>query len=968
MVCKSVRQKNGKENHKNSSQRAIIGILCLCVVFCAHYPPLFGQTEFRSSQGETVRFPASVINSQMIRRGQGLDVAYSTNFGTTSDLDEDLWPDGWTQFFGEGFPRYGQARIAARRTPFGSGCLQIPVQRGGVTLFSPRVEISHGLTYVGNAQVFSRGLQHDRVFISLSLLDSDGRILKTTVSEFVVNTEGWIPLATAPITADHPAAHSVSVGLHVVPLVRQDLAGLVEFGQIDITQQPTIQFDRKSPWQLYTRADEIEISGRITASSASWYGAKLEIRDARGQVLDSRPLAERGRENDGNADSGDEWSTGNVGQYGFRWQPEITEPGYYTVILSLPMPGIDPYTLEPKGASQSISFALLEPCGTIVNGDFGWSLPGDTTIDQCRELVPLLEAAAISRLKFPAWLSETSPESTWQQYTLFCEWLAARRIRAVGVLATPPAELLAAWQRRMNIVRNDVPIPQLQKAPTANAVNVPATNAAETNGSQGSRPTLDIGFAGNIFLLPSEHWLPSIEATVFRLGMVVPDWQLGRDDDRSLMGFEGLESLLGEMDSRFQRQGLDASFGLPWDWVYPFPQFPPENNEQTYRGFLSLDNEWPLTVDDLAYYLDAADGNGVARHVMLDLIDRRRYPLDGRVIDLVRRMIAVKEHGAEAVFLARPFDPDFGLFDPVGEPRELFLPWRTTALMISGKLPVGGFSMPRGSENHLFRGAGGTVMALWNETPCDEVLFLGKDSMIVDVWGRKIRPTSENHRQTIPVGPVPIFVTNLYHDVAMIRQNFRLENADIPSRYGAPIPNRLYFMNTSGDAMDGQLTIVPPDGVTVDPDVISVHLMAGETAEQALTFRLNARAVSGEQMLRVDVQTGLTDARLFSIFQPINIGGGDVSIDLSTRLNRNGELEVHQAFLNDGQTPVNFTCTLYIPNRPLQKMQVQKQGFGRADYTYTIPNGRSLIGKTLRVVGKEIGSQRVLKYELKASP
>jgi hypothetical protein len=156
--------------------------------------------------------------------------------------------------------------------------------------------------------------------------------------------------------------------------------------------------------------------------------------------------------------------------------------------------------------------------------------------------------------------------------------------------------------------------------------------------------------------------------------------------------------------------------------------------------------------------------------------------------------------------------------------------------------------------------------------------------------------------------------------------------------------------------------------VTVEPPAISLNLMSGETSGQPLNFRLSAQALSGEQMLQIDVQAGLPDAPLFSVYQPINIGGGDVSIDLSTRLNRNGELEVYQAFINDGQEPVSFTCMLYIPNRPMQKKPIRNQGFGRYDYTYTIPNGRSLLGKTLRVKATEAGGQRVLKYELTATP
>ena len=900
-----------------------------------------------------LKFPATKIESPFVQRDPLAEIVYRTNFEAAADYDEDLWPDGWTRYFGEGYPRYLQIGITSRRSPFGEACLEIPVQRGAAAAFSPRAEVQQGLTYMGHAHLLSQDLQHNRVFVSLSLLDADGLVLKTTISEPVINTDGWVPLSTLPITVDHPEAHSISLGLHVIPTGRQDLRGLVEIGEVVISEQPTIQFDKSNPLQLYTNPEAITLSGKITASPSSWHGARLEIRNAYGQVIESRPLAERGM--------GNSFGDNSPGQYGFHWNPTITEPGYYEVVLSLPMPGIDPYTLEPKGTSQSTSFALIEPHGMIVGGDFGWSLPADMTIEQCLALQPLLETAGISRLKFPVWLTETSPQSEWRDYTQFCQWLADRSILGIGVLSTPPDELLAVWQRQMHLVRNGVPVPTMRSitAPQS-GTTIPATATPKT--------TLDIDRSGNIFTLPPEMWLPSVESTIFRLGMIVPQWQLGRDGDLSLGGFGGFNALLGEIDTQLHQQGLDASVGLPWDWVYPFPQYMNEKNPQMPQGFLSLENAWPLTVDDLTYYLEATKDSQAKQYVMFDLLDKRRYSLDSRINDLVRRMIAAKEHGADAVFLAQPFDANTGVFDLAGQPGELFLPWRTTASVISGKQPVGSFNMPGGSENRVFRGLSGTVMAVWNETPGEESLFLGKDSVLVDVWGKKSPPKLDSFRHVIPVGPVPVFVTNLHHDVAMIRGNCMLETSNIPSRYGAPIPNTLYFTNTTGEALSGQLTLVPPPGVTVEPKQIRINLIGGETLEQKVAFQLNAQAISGEQNLRADVQTNLQDAPIFGVYLPINIGGGDVSIDLSTRLNRNDELEVQQAFINDGQPLVNFTCTLYIPNRPLQKMQVRQQGFGRTDYTYTIPNGKSLIGKPLRVVTKEINGQRMLKYEITAKP
>ena len=951
---------------------------------CAILPLSFAEDGFLQSRENMLDFPVTRIETPVIARHNASDIIYATNFSSAVDINEDSWPDHWGKHHGPGYPRYIEAQIVPRRTPFGTGSLQIPILRGGTAIFTPQIGTLSGLTYSGNAYVMSQGLQHNHVFVSLSLLDHDGNVLQTSFSETVINTNGWARLTTPSLLAEHPDTYAVAMGVHIVPTSRQDLSGMVEIGQLSISEHPTIQFDSQTPWQLYTFGSKVEINGRIATSSETWSQATLEIRDAYGNIIESRPVAkpehempipganERPFANSGRLPvSSAAWESASDGssaqnlpqlsQYGFQWAPTIEAPGFYSVTLSLPMPGVDPYTLKSRGATQSTSFVVIKPYSVGVGGNFGWSLPVHTNIDDCVALKPLLNVAGISLLKYPLWLDVGTSEATWHDHAQFCEWLVGEHIRGIGVLAEPPQELLAAWQREFQLTRHGMLLPPIAQAQANKGQAVVADDTLPY------KPTLDIGSSGNIFNLPQERWLPSVETTIFRLGMMVPGWQFGGDGDMSLTGFGGLETLLQMLDARLKEHGLDTLIGIPWDWVYPFPQFGDEPRDSTMR-FLSLDNQWPLTADDLAYYLDASSDSNVKRFVQIDLLDKRRYSLEERIIDLVRRLVTAQEHGASAMFLSRPFDENRGVFSPSGKPGELFLPWRTSALMISGRQALGRFDMPGGSENHLFRNAYETSMVVWNPVSTEETLFLGNDCQIVDVWGRENSPESDHQHQKIPVGAVPIFVRNINHDVAMIRQNCRLESSNIPSRYGEPIANKLYFTNTTGEPLSGQLTIVAPPGVDVRPNTILLNLMGGETLERDLALTLSAQATSGPQMLRVQVNSGLRDARVFDTYHPIDIGGGDISIDFSTRLNRSGELEVQQAFINDGQEIADFTCTLYIPNHPLQKMQIRNQGFGRSDYTYTIPNGRSLIGKKLRLVAKDNNSRRILKYEIDIEP
>ncbi|MCL2348930.1 MAG: hypothetical protein FWC50_11820 [Planctomycetaceae bacterium] len=920
------------------------------------------QKTFPGLAGETVTIPMEKIVSPVVARRPENEIVYRTDFGASSDLNEDRWPDNWERFSGPGFPQYQDMQLISRRTLFGTGVFRITIQRGGATVFSPRIKIINGLTYSGKAYVLSSGLEHNRVFMSISLLDASGTILKTAVSEVVVNTEGWFPLTTPPLTADLPNARSVAIGLHVTPTKRQDLQAMVEFGQVLVLEQPTITFEMTNPWQIYTDPNEISIHGNIFAVDPNWDAAKLELKDVYGNVLASKPLMDSGSMENGpypakqfssqqekpeQEISGETSPVKSIaGQYHFQWSPAIPSVGFYTVVVSLPSKEMDTYLLQEMLISTgTFPFVLLKPGQMPDRGMYGWAFSEKMDIDELNRLKPLLMTGGISRLKFPLWLSDQTPEDVWKQYLDFGEWLVDNRIRGVGVLAFPPDNLLVEWQKQLSL-------PQKSSATTPATASVP----------QPARP-LDVSTAVNIFSLPIEMWFPSIEATLYRLGMLIPDWQMSVYNDRSLENHPDLPQMLLAIKSRLEQNGLDASIGFAWDWLQPFPVFP--HSEKKIWGFLALSNDLPLTASDLEYYLDATKTSRLRRDLVLVPLGPQ-YQLDVRIAEMIEKMIVANVHGADGVFIPGPFNPNYSFLDRRGMPGELFLPWRTTALITSGKEGSNGISTPAESTNYVFRDAADTIMVIWNDKPAQETMFFGKNAVVTDVWGNEFPPKIGDFQQTVDVGPLPVFIAHLNDDVMGIRQHCTIEQNRIPSVYGTKIPNKFSLTNTSSLSLGGRLTIVPPRGINIEPQEFPLNLFPGETIEKDFSMVLTPEVVSGAQLLRFDIASDLNDAPNFSVYHHISVGAGDISIDLTTRLNRMGELEVHQAFINDSPNVVNFTCTLYIPDRPLQKMSVRNLGSGRHDYTYTIENGAALLGKTLRVVAREVGGRRVLRYQFKA--
>jgi hypothetical protein len=138
-------------------------------------------------------------------------------------------------------------------------------------------------------------------------------------------------------------------------------------------------------------------------------------------------------------------------------------------------------------------------------------------------------------------------------------------------------------------------------------------------------------------------------------------------------------------------------------------------------------------------------------------------------------------------------------------------------------------------------------------------------------------------------------------------------------------------------------------------------LAAGEPLQQKLTVTFPFTAESGPQPVRVDFQLEGDPPVRFSVYRRIEVGLGDARIELVSRLNDKGQLEVVQEFINESDQRVSFRCELYAPDRR-RMTQIIQLGRGRDVQTYLLPDGASLIGKTLWLRAAEVDGPRVLNY------
>ena len=848
---------------------------------------------------------------------EGAEV-FRCTFDESWDANFDGWPDGWTRRRGPRYPQYLSVQISEKPSSPADRCLEIELDGGAAAAQSPPVAARHLYSYVLEGLLNTEGLEHDRAYLSLVFLDGKRQRLERFDSEKVCQTQGWQKIRLGPVGPGHPETRFATIGLHLEPGTQADLAGVARFDDVRLGRLPRTSLSANSVHHVYTDAEQVTITCEASGFTDDSASVVFCLSDTWGD-----PLAEcerqlkigmdptgEGLPSDGTADE----PPILVGSA--DWSPPLAGPGFYRVRAAIK-------DGESPGLPCELRLAVIRPGHAPEKSEFGWSLPrGDQPL-ALAELSQLVGQAGIRWVKYPLWFDEQDGGERMQKAIRLGERCAMWGIELVGLLSDPPSGLRGRFDD--------------------------------------SQPPC----AAELFTGGPEDWYTSLEAVMTRLATQVRWWQLGRDTDMSFVGYPDLAGKITEVKTALDRIGHDVNVGFGWGWIHELPEAP--EGKASWR-FLALSAEPSLTHEELSEYLPATARPPLRRWVVLEPLSRHRYALDVRITDLVRRMMAAKMHGADGVFIPDPFEDAGGLMGEDGTAGELFLPWRTTALMLGGTEYLGEIQLPEGSQNRTFARDGEAVMVVWNPTPAREVIYLGRDIRQVDLWGRSTVPAKEDHRQVIDVGPQPQFVAGIDEAITRWRQDFALRSNRIPSIFGRPHQNSLKLKNCFDRGVAGRLQLSTPRGWQANPGEVSFRLDSGQGLEQAFDVTLPYNATSGRHKVRVDFEIEADETIRFSVYRHVGVGLGDVYIDVATGLNDQGELEVQQRLVNETDQPVSFRCQLFVPDR--RRLKTDVVGLGRGDdvKTYRLPDGSQLVGKPLWLRAEEMGGPRILSYRFVATP
>ncbi len=892
---------------------------------------------------------------------------FHCEFGRSWDENYDDWPDGWTRRRGPGFPRYVKIHITGeaprRESAAGPRCLRIDLDGSGAVAYSPPIEIGPFYGYVVQSYLRTEGLEHNRAFLSLTLLDADRCRLETYYSQTIGNSQGWKKLRLGPVSPRSENVRQAVIGLHLEPGNRVDMHGTALFDDIYLGRLPRMSLSANSPHHVYCRSDKVEITCRASGFANKNQVVTFLLEDAWGHRL---ARVERLLKTNAVTSSGPKKGPGLIcakhppGRSGklnlvpfsatTTWEPPVAGPGFYRVRAMMKGHEASPHRHE-------LTLAVVQPRRASPDSEFGWTLSHGGKPLPITPLGQLIGQVGISRLKYPLWYDEKPdgaekgtrfnlPErpggcfaqikpgpffgpapDVVEKLIAFGECLDEQGIELVGILNRPPRELRKQYAKSKSLL------------------------------------------AAEIFSPDPEVWYPSLEPVMTRLATRVRYWQLGQDMDTSFVGYLNLSEKLTQVKAELDRIGQGVKLGIGWGWMNELPE---AAGGKGPCGFLALSAEPPLTHKELGTHLDATKGANLQRWVALVALPRGQHPLETRTVDLVRRMMTAKIHGAEGIYFAEPFGTSRGLMNDDGTPGELLLPWRTVALALGGTEYLGSITLPRGSQNHVFARSGSAVMVVWNEKPTEEVIYLGEQVRQVDLWGRGTVPAVREHRQVIEVGPLPSLVAGLNEPIARWRMDFAFTHDRIPSIFGQRHQNGFCLKNhfpprhlESGAV--GRAKLITPDVWKVDPKEVPFQLADGERRKYNFEIMLPYNASSGRHEIRVDFDIKAQKEYRFSVYRRMDVGLGDVRFDIVTQLSDAGELEVRQRMVNKTDKPVSFRCQLFAPDRQRMKTQIIGLKQGSDLKTYRIPKGKELIGKTLWLRAEEMDSPRMFNYRFTAA-
>ena len=191
------------------------------------------------------------------------------------------------------------------------------------------------------------------------------------------------------------------------------------------------------------------------------------------------------------------------------------------------------------------------------------------------------------------------------------------------------------------------------------------------------------------------------------------------------------------------------------------------------------------------------------------------------------------------------------------------------------------------------------------------------------------------------------------------------EKGVIPAEYGGH-PDTIVGRNTWSQGVKGTVSLKIPRGWEATPDSWDIELAAGESFQLPTTINLPLTASLGTADVVISFAITSDRRRTFDVYRSLEVGLGDVIVDVYTKPLPDGQLLIEQYVSNRTQPMdiMNFRCTLSVSGHKSKTAYVIKLGQEKNRKEYKLPNAQSLLGQELWLNLEQIGGRRNLNKRM----
>jgi hypothetical protein len=884
-------------------------------------------------------------------------VRHIWDFSRKDDWDRnDGWPDKWKRDYGPGYPKYVTAEIkphnpmvesASRsldakvykvwkliRSSYPSLRLQelppsiadvtvdrylhIELDGGQLRMESPPIPASRVFKYRFSCSMMTRGLRHDSACAEIVCINENGEEIESFLTPAMSGTNDWTEI-TLDIAKPPIETKQILIRLHVKRSETgvEDIHGAIGFDDLVVAQYPQIQITTDQTRGIYRLGRPVISTARVLGLKSGNSNVRFQLTNSSGQEVASQLVPSQSVTT---MEQLERSTVGDGSDFEARatWKMPILDPGFYRVSAVL--------------ADQKLSSLATETTFAVIDqltdeppsGTFGWTLPEGLEGTEPREAAAWLASLGVAWVKYPCWLHPDDFVGIDRVAKTLTK-LQDAGIETVGMLDQPPEDQIPLYGVRG---RRDLVAAQL-------------FNDVKT-------------------------WQPLLEPVLSRLTLSVGMWQLGCERDDSFLGRPRLRELIEEIAAGLQGFGQTTEVAISWPWLEP--QLPA--NETSWQA-ACRSSQPMLAASELEAALTRQDAqrqeNQPQTWVLLDPIEKSAYSQATRINDLVMRMATVRSHQVQASFVSNPYDQQHGLLRPDGRPSELLLPWRTTSRLIGNLNRVGSLQLRSGAKNIVFAGADRAVLMVWSALPAEELIYLGENVSLVDVWGKAthlpLEKVGNQTAQRLEIGPTPIFIIGADPELLAFRMSVVVSPKQLDSLLGRKQELTVEFTNPTSESLIGKLRVLKPSTWQFDDPTREWEVLARKSMRAEFDMVLSNSAKVGEYEIPVQFTLETIPPKVLTAHRRVQVGPTGLEINVTTRLLPSNQLQVEVELINRSGYEQSYDCMMFAtPDRQYQRQFITVQQGETINRSVIWRNGDELVGKSMLLRADEQDGPRILNF------